>query len=208
MNLTTGAKLQRTVTVLALTFALIPFGQADEGHSDKKKADSAMHDDKKMGGMDMHGGKTHAHGTWVTPPEEFRFMRSVHWGDVAAVERGKGIYQQNCIMCHGTDGKGTGVVASSLEHAPADLTKHLHSSQINNDGYLFWRVTKGGTVDPFLSQKSAMPAYETSLTPEQRWDVLIYVHEIFHKGFVEERARANDGSSTKTAMGDGHKGKM
>jgi len=31
-----------------------------------------------------------------------------------------------------------------------------------------------------------MPAFEQSLTLEERWDVLAYVHDVLHRGFIEE----------------------
>jgi mono/diheme cytochrome c family protein len=36
---------------------------------------------------------------------------------------GKSIYEQRCASCHGSDGKGHGVVAPALKTAPADLTE-------------------------------------------------------------------------------------
>jgi Cu/Ag efflux protein CusF len=45
-------------------------------------------------------------------------------------------------------------------------------------------VSEGGQVEPFKSSQSAMPAYKTVLSDDQRWDVLAYVHARFHKGFL------------------------
>jgi mono/diheme cytochrome c family protein len=41
-----------------------------------------------------------------------------------------------------------------------------------SDGYLFWRVSEGGMMAPF---NSAMPAWKTTLSEEQRWHVISYV---------------------------------
>ncbi|MBR9844041.1 MAG: cytochrome c [Rhodobacteraceae bacterium] len=35
---------------------------------------------------------------------------------------GAAIYEQNCAMCHGSDGRGDGEVAAGMSPAPADLT--------------------------------------------------------------------------------------
>ena len=91
-------------------------------------------------------------------------------------------------MCHGADGKGTGPVAKGLPHPPADLTHHFHRAPGDGDAYLFWRVSEGGQVEPFKSSQSAMPAYKTVLSEDQRWDVLAYVHAEFHKGFLPTSA--------------------
>lgn len=44
-----------------------------------------------------------------------------------------------------------------------------------SDGYLFWRVSKGGVIDPF---NSAMPAWESALTEDQRWEVISYIRTL------------------------------
>lgn len=36
--------------------------------------------------------------------------------------QGRKLYREYCASCHGTDGKGSGPVASALKTAPADLT--------------------------------------------------------------------------------------
>jgi mono/diheme cytochrome c family protein len=88
------------------------------------------------------------------------------------------------MVCHGTDGKGTGPAAKGLPHPPADLTHHFHRAPGDRDAYLFWRVSEGGQVEPFASMQSTMPAFKTVLSEDQRWDVLAYAHAQFHKGFM------------------------
>ena len=44
-----------------------------------------------------------------------------------------------------------------------------------SDGYLFWRVSLGGQMEPF---NSAMPAWEAGLSEEQRWQVISYVRTL------------------------------
>lgn len=131
----------------------------------------------------MQHGHHHAHIKWETPPLEYANKRSMRWTDAAAIARGQQIFQTHCSVCHGIDGRGTGPASKTLTHAPADLTNHFHNRPGDGDAYLFWRVSKGATVEPFKSMGSAMPAFETFLSEDQRWDVLAYVHTQFHRGF-------------------------
>ena len=151
------------------------------------------HDDKVSHGKPVEGhghplDGPHQHPWWETPPAEYANARSTRWGDAAAVARGQQLYQTYCLMCHGADGKGTGPVAKGLPHPPADLTHHFHRAPGDGDAYLFWRVSEGGQVEPFKSSRSAMPAYKTVLSEDQRWDLLAYVHAEFHKGFLSASA--------------------
>ncbi len=42
--------------------------------------------------------------------------------DAATVKRGRALYAQYCVSCHGSSAKGDGPAASALKVAPADLT--------------------------------------------------------------------------------------
>jgi hypothetical protein len=55
-----------------------------------------------------------------------------------------------------------------LDPKPATLADGVMMNELS-DGYLFWRVSKGGAMEPF---NSAMPAWESGLTEEQRWQVI------------------------------------
>ena len=156
-------------------------GKHDHHHGEKKDA----YDDHK-GHHGGHDGHTHRHAKWEPPPAEYTSMRSDRWTNDDAIARGKTLFQTHCQLCHGPDGKGTGPGAKGLPHAPADLNNHFHMKPGDGDAYLFWRVSEGGMVEPFKSMKSAMPAFKTVLSEDQRWDVLAYVHDQFHKGFKSE----------------------
>jgi mono/diheme cytochrome c family protein len=174
-----------SVRWLALMVSLLLVGAqvaADE-RPGKHKHDNAPHG-KPVEGHEHTMDGPHQHPWWEVPPAEYANARSTRWGDAAAIARGQQLYQTYCLMCHGADGKGTGPVAKGLPHPPADLTHHFHRAPGDGDAYLFWRVSEGGQVEPFKSGQSAMPAYKTVLSEDQRWDVLAYVHAEFHKGFL------------------------
>lgn len=160
------------MTIAAMAMTLPAFAAGTGDHHD---ADSGH-------GAGMGG---HRHAKWQAPPPEYATKRSARWADLAAIGRGRSLYEQQCQSCHGADGKGTGPLAASLPHAPADLTNHFHTRPGEGDAYLFWRVSEGGLVEPFKSAQSAMPGFKNNLSAEQRWDVLAYVHTYFHLGLAK-----------------------
>jgi len=171
-------KLNKILVASLLPMAVIAGGGHDGGHEGGHEQSTSGH-----GGMQMGG---HKHSSWETPPPEYVNKINGDWNNQAAAERGSTIYTQQCSYCHGADGKGTGPAAAGLAHPPADLTNHFHTAPGKGDGYLFWRISEGGVVEPFRSMKSAMPAFKAQLSEEQRWDLLTYVHKAFHGDFPEE----------------------
>jgi len=84
--------------------------------------------------------------------------------DKASIEAGRSLYNANCAMCHGPEGKGDGPVAPAYIPQPADLTSPRVQSL--TDGDIFLRVTNGfGT----------MPDFRKKLSPEERWHIVNYV---------------------------------
>ncbi len=83
-----------------------------------------------------------------------------------SLARGAEIYRTDCSGCHGQSGVGDGPMAAGLDPAPADLTdwKALRD-QTPLD---FYRRISIGTVG------TAMPAFEHTLPPADRWAVALY----------------------------------
>lgn len=140
------------------------------------------HHHQGQAGESSHHG-THKHREWLTPPAHYAGKMSDRWGDAGAIERGKSLYDTHCTQCHGADGGGTTAFARTLPHQPADLRHHFHPRPGDGDAYLFWRISQGGTVEPFKSAGSLMPAFSTGLSADDIWDVLAYVCAEFHLGF-------------------------
>jgi mono/diheme cytochrome c family protein len=88
--------------------------------------------------------------------------------DQASLSRGQELYNINCALCHGTDGKGDGPIASHLQNKPIDLTSFpIHSF---TDGGIFFIISIG--------VPGKMPALNGNLTISERWDVVNYMRTL------------------------------
>ncbi len=88
--------------------------------------------------------------------------------DQTSLQRGAELFQINCVLCHGTGGKGDGPVASKLQNKPFDLTSFpIHSF---TDGGIFFVISTG--------VPGKMPALDENLTVRERWDVVNYVRTL------------------------------
>jgi high-affinity iron transporter len=83
-----------------------------------------------------------------------------------SLARGAEVYQANCASCHGTAGMGDGPLARGLEPKPADLARD--SALVDQSPLDFYRRVTIGVVG------TAMPAFETRLSAEDRWAAAVY----------------------------------
>ncbi len=60
---------------------------------------------------------------------------------VKASQKGKEIFDVQCAICHGVEGKGDGAAGMGLTPRPADLTSKKVQSQ--SDGAIYWKITTG-----------------------------------------------------------------
>lgn len=100
-----------------------------------------------------------------------------------ASERGKELYEESCAHCHGIEGRGDGSAAENLLPRPRDFTRGLYkirsteSGELPTDQDLFDIITVG-------MPGSSMPEWETSLSANERWEVVAYI-KTFYDGFKE-----------------------
>ena len=67
------------------------------------------------------------------------FVSSAGAQQAAVIADGRVEYEENCIACHGGDGRGDGPMADILVVPPSDLTEIALQ---NDDSFPFWRVYK------------------------------------------------------------------
>src|SRR5262249_42484711 len=91
--------------------------------------------------------------------------------DTNSLRAGRMIYMSQCTACHGLSGRGDGPAANGMNPPPANLPYHQATAAGHPDGQIFEWISKG-------FPGSAMPAFEGTLTEEQRWDVINYIRTL------------------------------
>lgn len=86
----------------------------------------------------------------------------------APLERGRELFQNNCIQCHGAAGRGDGPLAAALQPRPVDLTVHV--PQHGDQALVDW-ITNGVA-------RTAMPAFGGTFTPEEIQAIVNYLRQL------------------------------
>ena len=100
-------------------------------------------------------------------PTQARILRSPLGNTGADVAAGRELYQKNCEVCHGYDGKGNTVAGAGLYPAPANLSQP--SAGKRTDGELFYFIRNG-------IRNTAMPGL--SLPDRQIWQVVAFIRSL------------------------------
>jgi len=86
-------------------------------------------------------------------------------------EQGGKLYNRYCRGCHGEEGKGDALVF--MPHVD-NLTRKGYIENLP-DSYLLLAITKGG---PGIGKSTYMPAWETTLSKEQMYDIIAYIRSL------------------------------
>lgn len=114
---------------------------------------------------------------WVAPPDAAAVKNPVP-ATPQTIEAGKSLYEDNCLSCHGDEGKGDGIAAQGLSVKPANFTDpKLMKSE--TDGALFWKMSNG---------KGPMPSWKGSLSETERWQLVDYIRTFLKSGADEKNA--------------------
>jgi mono/diheme cytochrome c family protein len=133
---------------------------------------------------------------WIAP-EEAKALKNPVQATIDSVHQGQGLYEENCMACHGAKGKGDGPTASFRGYKASDLT-HAEAAAAS-DGEVFWKISTG---------KSPMKGYENDLTEEERWHLVNYVRTLAQADEAEKPAHAAPANEAKNDRDHGVAGKV
>ncbi len=188
------------LTVLGVALAAAVLAYATHGPADRDdgagEAGKAAHDEGSPGHHEK-GAAPH----WAAPEEAVKRPNPTAPGE-PSVARGRRIFAELCVSCHGKDLRGKGRLAADLERRPADL---LVMAPRHSDGELAWKIAEG---------RGPMPGWKDSLSGAEIWDVVNYVKSAAQRaaaakrddgGADDHRHDAEPGHHEKKEHGQTHK---
>ncbi len=107
-------------------------------------------------------------------PHEYEDLVNPFVGDAEALAMGAVLFEVTCASCHGATGMGDGAAAAALDPKPATLVNSDIMDELS-DGYLFWRISEGGAMEPF---NSLMPAWGSGFTDDQIWQLVTHIRSL------------------------------
>jgi len=100
-------------------------------------------------------------------PTTFAATSEPYTADV--IMRGRQVFLENCVACHGEAGHGDGPGAGALPIAPADLT--APHTEDHTAGDMFWWISHG-------MPSGAMPGVGDAIADEDKWALINYIRAL------------------------------
>ena len=120
---------------------------------------------QKLAELDMSTVKE----PWVSTPE--------------IVAHGKQVFQTNCAMCHGAEGKGDGVAGASLNPKPRNLVEGKWKKGGTSLG--LYDVIQNGLAG------SSMAAWKATIKKGDRWALVAFIRSITQNKVKDDEAKLN-----------------
>ncbi|MBA2482911.1 MAG: c-type cytochrome [Nitrosomonas sp.] len=95
--------------------------------------------------------------------------------DAVSIANGSMLFNENCVTCHGPQGKGNGILSRTMSTMVPDMLMEPHVES-HTAGDLYHWITYGMT-------DTDMPGFAEKLTVEEdRWDLVNFFHALY-KGY-------------------------
>ena len=101
-------------------------------------------------------------------------------GELLGVNEGKQLFTTNCVICHGTEGQGDGLVLTTMIEKygyQLKLSPNLTAIGALSDGQIFAIITDRNVVFPGI-EGWVMPQFSHLLTNKERWALVNYIRKL------------------------------
>ncbi len=142
----------------------------EEGEAEHDEAEGEHTDDE-----DEHAeeGEDAEHEHFEVPSAYEGLMNPVA-NNPDAIATGADLYATTCASCHGDKGMGDGSAGAAFDPKPTSFADAAMLADMS-DGYIFWRITEGGSMEPF---NSTMPPWGSTLSEDQLWQLVSYLRTL------------------------------
>lgn len=108
------------------------------------------------------------------------------------LKQGEALFQIYCSVCHGKEGAGDGTITKdrsvedsrgkrALENFPPPPSFHQSAGTPSSRGGQMSQLPDGKIFHTITYGYNAMGSHASQLTPEERWKVVMFVHELQKK---------------------------
>lgn len=101
-------------------------------------------------------------------------MKNPFAGDSSVLAEGKVLYTNFCGHCHGADGKGDGSIIALGKFPPPPS----YSTGTSSRGGAMKDLTDGKIYHTITYGINLMGSHASQISPEERWKIVMYVHEL------------------------------
>ncbi|MFQ5927079.1 MAG: c-type cytochrome [Terriglobia bacterium] len=105
-------------------------------------------------------------------PERAKARKNPVPASASSIAKGRELYKNHCLVCHGKHGAGDGPWASTLPDPPASFADSGVMGKMS-DGEIFWKISQG---------RDLMPGYAGQLRAVERWHLVNYLRTLARPG--------------------------